>query len=190
MLQTTNYGFPICEAADKGGWLSTFNNAMNGIDAALKTVENSVPEDTGMTPAQIAQLNEASEQASSAKQTANSAMAAVNNVQAEISALSPLFYQKAMPLSDSNKLASYTPQGQSFTLDEDSIVIIHINEITAAGNAAIYFGTNQSSGCFYKSLNVGATEELFRIALAAGTYNCIGSGANVMDIHKFIPNPN
>lgn len=40
---TTNYNLPIVSAQDKPSWLTTFNEAMNGIDSALKTVENSIP---------------------------------------------------------------------------------------------------------------------------------------------------
>ena len=47
MATTTNYNLPIVSAQDKASWLTTFNEAMNDIDTALKTVESSIPSDGG-----------------------------------------------------------------------------------------------------------------------------------------------
>lgn len=43
MSTTTNYNLPIVSAQDKATWLTTFNESMNSIDSALKTVEDSIP---------------------------------------------------------------------------------------------------------------------------------------------------
>lgn len=42
-MSTTNYSLPIVEGQDKATWLTTFNNAMNAIDTALKTVDDKIP---------------------------------------------------------------------------------------------------------------------------------------------------
>lgn len=43
MSKTTNYSLPIVEGQDKATWLTTFNNAMNAIDTALKGVNDKIP---------------------------------------------------------------------------------------------------------------------------------------------------
>lgn len=42
-MSTTNYSLPIVAGQDKATWLTTFNNAMNAIDTALKTVDDKIP---------------------------------------------------------------------------------------------------------------------------------------------------
>lgn len=55
---TTNYNLPIVAAQDKATWLTTFNGAMNTIDSALKTVENSIPEEGPDYSGQIETINQ------------------------------------------------------------------------------------------------------------------------------------
>lgn len=55
---TTNYSLPIVAAQDKATWLTTFNDAMNAIDSALKTVENSIPEEATDYSEQISTINQ------------------------------------------------------------------------------------------------------------------------------------
>ena len=56
MSTTTNYNLPIVEGQDKATWLTTFNEAMNDIDAALKRVADTIPEPGTDYSAQIKQL--------------------------------------------------------------------------------------------------------------------------------------
>lgn len=44
MRTTTNYNLPVVEGQDKATWLTTFNEAMNDIDTALKGVADTIPE--------------------------------------------------------------------------------------------------------------------------------------------------
>ena len=56
MSTTTNYSLPVVEGQDKATWLTTFNEAMNAIDEALKDVEDQIPEPGTDYSAQITQL--------------------------------------------------------------------------------------------------------------------------------------
>lgn len=56
MSTTTNYNLPIVEGQDKATWLTTFNEAMNDVDAALKSVADTIPEPGTDYSAQIKQL--------------------------------------------------------------------------------------------------------------------------------------
>lgn len=56
MSTTTNYSLPIVEGQDKATWLTTFNEAMNAIDAALNSVEDKIPEQGTDYGTQIEQL--------------------------------------------------------------------------------------------------------------------------------------
>ena len=40
--QTANYGLPLFEPKDRPAWLTDFNGAMLGVDAAVKSVADSV----------------------------------------------------------------------------------------------------------------------------------------------------
>ena len=40
--QTANYGLPLFEPKDRPAWLTDFNSAMLGVDAAVKAVADSV----------------------------------------------------------------------------------------------------------------------------------------------------
>lgn len=55
-MSTTNYSLPIVEGQDKATWLTTFNNAMNAIDTALKTVDDKIQNPGTDYGAQITQL--------------------------------------------------------------------------------------------------------------------------------------
>lgn len=56
MRTTTNYNLPVVEGQDKATWLTTFNDAMNDIDTALKGVADTIPEPGTDYSAQIKQL--------------------------------------------------------------------------------------------------------------------------------------
>lgn len=56
MSTTTNYSLPVVEGQDKATWLTTFNEAMNAIDEALKGVEDQIPEPGTDYSTQIKQL--------------------------------------------------------------------------------------------------------------------------------------
>lgn len=56
MSTTANYNLPIVEGQDKATWLTTFNEAMNDIDAALKGVADTIPEPSTDYSTQIKQL--------------------------------------------------------------------------------------------------------------------------------------
>lgn len=181
MLQTTNYNFPICEAADKGGWLSTFNNAMNGIDASLKTVADSIPEDVGgMTPEQIAQLNDATQKATAALNTANTA----NNAATQASnkadnaqdtadtAYENLFASSAVfqnPII--NSASGGTTSNVPFELTKDMIVTLSFKP-NGAGYVSVEFANLVNypiyTQCFGAALQQYNQIQLY---LKAGSYN-------------------
>ena len=55
-MSTTNYSLPIVQGQDKATWLTTFNDAMNAIDTAIKSVDDKIqPPGTDYGP-QIKQL--------------------------------------------------------------------------------------------------------------------------------------
>lgn len=146
MKQTNNYGFPQCEANDKGGWLTTFNESMRDIDVAIKTVDDFAHgiQTGGMTPEQIERLN--------------TAYTLANN--AYITGHTVIFNNK--------------PKTEPFTIEEAGVYNIELNT-TESGGGLITISISDVNGLItrdssYFTSGINLQTSLC-LPLSAGTYN-------------------